>query len=88
MVAARFHFDLGIVKVQELVPFGFGVIAQLLFHFEETRIREGRPVIAADVERGKNDRNPRRATCFCQAAHRRRSLRRERAHRASCRAGT
>jgi hypothetical protein len=53
VVAARFHFDLGIVKVQELVPFGFGVIAQLLFHFEETRIREDRRVIAADVERGK-----------------------------------
>ena len=51
VVAVRFHFDLGIVKVQELVPFGFGVIAQLLFHFEETRIREDRPVIAADVER-------------------------------------
>jgi hypothetical protein len=63
-----FTFDLGIVKVQELVPFGFGVIAQLLFHFEETRIREGRPVMAADVERGKNDRNPRRATLFLSSS--------------------
>jgi hypothetical protein len=36
-------------------------MAQLLFRFEETRIREDRP---ADVERGKNDRTLRERLVF------------------------